>query len=118
MATIAEQLDRDFQSVIRNEKPYLFFKGLIAYIDYVLSKPSLEAVVEMQIAERDTKNAQVIQLEEKALTEMREAKAKLLAVIEKNGVDTDCLEEQPTLSRRWRLSSETSIRKMVGTPII
>jgi hypothetical protein len=101
MATIAEQLDRDFQSVIRNEKPYLFFKGLIAYIDFVLSKPALEAVFEMQIAERDTKNAKVIQLEEKALTEMREAKAKLLAIIENNGIDTDSF-------KRFRVFSGTA----------
>jgi hypothetical protein len=101
MSAISENLDRRFQSFVSNEQPLAFFKGLERYFDYARSQPILNAVIAAQIAERDTKNAQILRLEEKAVVEMREAKIKLLAVIEKTGTDTNSF-------RRFRLHSDTA----------
>jgi hypothetical protein len=70
MNTISENLDRRFKSLISDEQPSVFFKSLFEYIQYVHSQPTLEAVVIPEI-------------------ELRAAKTKLLATIEKTGIDTN-----------------------------
>ncbi len=98
MSTVSEHLERRFQSFISNEQPLGFFKGLSEYVTYVLATPSLKTVIDAQIAERDARYAQIAELEEKAVAEMREAKEKLLAVVEKTGMDTTTLQRIGSMS--------------------
>ncbi len=102
MTAVSENLDRRFQSFISNEQPFYFFKGLSEYLAYALATPILKAVVNAQLAERDARYAEIAGLEEKAVTEMQQAKTKLLAVVEKTGMDTKSL-------RRIRAMSDANL---------
>jgi hypothetical protein len=124
MSTTSENLDRRFKGFISNEQPFGFFKGLNEYINYALSQPDLAAVMLSQVAERDARYTEIGEVERKSVAEMRQAKAKLLAVIKENDVDvtklqrfslfggqTTLIEELEAFDRGdYRMTAETNWR--------
>jgi hypothetical protein len=83
---IAQNLERYYDFFIAREDPLDFFRGLYEYLDYAFSVPTLKEIFDEQLKERNLYYTNIENYEEKAISEMEEAKHKLLKSIKKLGV--------------------------------
>lgn len=85
---IEKNLERLYKTALEQENELDFFKGINAYINYVVETPILKAVVDEQMAERAGRYEKVEQAEKMAVEEMLASKDRLLAIIKKHKIDT------------------------------
>lgn len=96
--TITQNLERSYGLFIDREDTLSFFKGLAEYANYVFSVPILAAVVDEQMAERDTGYKKLEALEKQAEAELHKVKKKLLSAVKRNGVDTTTFKRHQTFN--------------------
>lgn len=86
-------LQKRYDSFISRSNPLSFFVGLGDYVDYAISIPRLDAVINKQFEIRWTEFKKLQQLEKEAKSEMIRARDKLLKIIEKNKIDPNLLNQ-------------------------
>lgn len=88
---IAENLRRDYEAFINEERHFEFFMLLADYMGYVTGTSELKSIVEDVMREKTKEYDELERLEEASLRELDGAKEKLLKIIESEDIPPDSL---------------------------